>query len=164
MQAKKRIDKKANQLGPKWTHPIIGSFLGAIPGCGATIVAASLYKNKKISFGGLFATFISTLGEGSFVLLGASDEADVTGNLKAYAIITIFGLLAGIIFGYLFDVSGFKANYDNNQEKEAENHSYFYKTKQLSECDYRKYWVLRHYGNGNIFSSRIHHGFVGWRN
>ena len=59
--SKKRIDKKANQLGPKWTHPIIGSFLGAIPGCGATIVAASLYKNKKISFGGLFATFISTL-------------------------------------------------------------------------------------------------------
>ena len=121
--SKKRIDKKANQLGPKWTHPIIGSFLGAIPGCGATIVAASLYKKKKISFGGLFATFISTLGEGSFVLLGASDEADVAGNLKAYAIITIFGLLAGIIFGYLFDVSGFRANYDNNQEKQAENHT-----------------------------------------
>lgn len=119
--SKKRLDRKANQLGPKWAHPIIGSFLGAIPGCGATIVAASLYKNKKISFGGLFATFISTLGEGSFVLLGASDEADVAGNLKAYATITIFGLLAGIIFGYLFDVSGFRANYDNNQEKQAEN-------------------------------------------
>ena len=95
--------------------------MGAIPGCGATIVAASLYKNKKISFGGLFATFVSTLGEGSFVLLGASDEADVAGNLKAYATITIFGLLAGIIFGYLFDISGFKANYDNNQEKQSEN-------------------------------------------
>ena len=120
--SKKRLDRKANQLGPKWTHPIIGSFLGAIPGCGATIVAASLYKNKKISFGGLFASFISTLGEGSFVLLGASDEADVTGNLKAYATITIFGLLAGIIFGYLFDVSGFRAFHDN-KEKQAENHS-----------------------------------------
>ena len=132
--SKKRIDKKANQLGPKWTHPIIGSFLGAIPGCGATIVAASLYKNKKISFGGLFATFISTLGEGSFVLLGASDEADVTGNLKAYAIITIFGLLAGIIFGYLFDVSGFRANYDNNQEKEAENHTISTKQNNLASA------------------------------
>ena len=119
--SKKRLDRKANHLGQKWAHPIIGSFLGAIPGCGATIVAASLYKNKKISFGGLFATFISTLGEGSFVLLGASDEADVAGNLKAYATITIFGLIAGIIFGYLFDISGFRSKYDNNQEKQAEN-------------------------------------------
>ena len=121
--SKKRLKQQANQLGPKWTHTIIGSFMGAIPGCGATIVAASLYKNKKISFGGLFATFISTLGEGSFVLLGASDEADVAGNLKAYVTITIFGLLAGIIFGYLFDVFGFRANYDNNQEKQTKNHT-----------------------------------------
>ncbi len=130
--SKKRLDRKANQLGPKWAHPIIGSFLGAIPGCGATIVAASLYKNKKISFGGLFATFISTLGEGSFVLLGASDEADVAGNLKAYATITIFGLLAGIIFGYLFDISGFKANYVNNQDKQAENQNLLTKKNTLA--------------------------------
>ena len=67
---KKQHDNVASQIGPKWTHPIIGSLLGAIPGCGATIVVASLYKNKKISFGGLLATFISTLGEGSFILLG----------------------------------------------------------------------------------------------
>ena len=72
---KKRNNNVSIQIGPKWTHPIIGSFLGAIPGCGATIVVASLYKNKNISFGGLLATFISTLGEGSFVLLGASNEA-----------------------------------------------------------------------------------------
>ena len=117
--SKKRLDRKANQLGHKWAHPIIGSFLGAIPGCGATIIAASLYKNKKISFGGLFATFISTLGEGSFVLLGASDEAaDVAGNLKAYATITIFGLLAGIIFGYLFDIFSLRTHFDNNFQEQ----------------------------------------------
>ena len=39
--------------------------MGAVPGCGATIIVATLYKNKKISFGGLLASFISTLGEGS---------------------------------------------------------------------------------------------------
>ncbi len=120
---KKRIDNVASQIGPKWTHPIIGSFLGAIPGCGATIVVASLYKNKKISFGGLFATFISTLGEGSFVLLGASNEADVAGNLKAYATITIFGLVAGVIFGYLSDVLGFREKTENNQENYLDDQS-----------------------------------------
>ena len=113
-----RKKKKAESLiGPKWLHPIIGALMGAIPGCGATIVIASLYKNKKISFGGLFATFISTLGEGSFVLLGASAEADVAGNLQAYATITIFGLAAGIFFGYLSDLLRFKVKVGNIQNQ-----------------------------------------------
>jgi len=119
--ATRNRNKLGNQIGPRWTHPIIGSLLGAIPGCGATIVVASLYKNNKISFGGLFATFLSTLGEGSFVLLGASDEADVVGNLKAYAIITIFGIIAGVIFGFFADLSGLRlsnTNTINNSTKE----------------------------------------------
>ena len=87
---KKSYGRETRQIGPKWTHPIVGSLLGVIPGCGATIVVSSFYKNRKISFGGLFAAFISTLGEGSFVLLGASSEADVVGNLNAYLTITIF--------------------------------------------------------------------------
>ena len=118
---KKRNNNVSVQIGPKWTHPIIGSFLGAIPGCGATIVVASLYKNKNISFGGLLATFISTLGEGSFVLLGASNEASVAGNIKAYIIITIFGIVAGVVFGYFFDIIGFRAKSENIQQKNNED-------------------------------------------
>ena len=110
----------------------IGSLLGAIPGCGATIVVSSLYKNNKISFGGLFATFISTLGEGSFVLLGASNEADVVGNLKAYAIITIFGLISGIIFGYLVDISGFRTNSKDTQKNHAKDQSIQIKQNTLT--------------------------------
>lgn len=118
--AKKRYDKATSQIGPKWSHPIVGSLLGVIPGCGATIVVASLYKNDKISFGGLFATFISTLGEGSFVLLGASNEADVVGNLQAYVTITIFGFIAGVIFGYLSDIFEFRLNSKNTQQNQLE--------------------------------------------
>ena len=115
--SKKKFNKVSPHIGPKYLHPIIGSFMGAIPGCGATIVVASLYKNNKISFGGLFAAFISTLGEGSFVLLGASNEADVIANIKAYAIITIFGLIAGIVFGYLLDLIKFKSTTKNQQSE-----------------------------------------------
>ena len=108
---KKKYDKKSNKIGPEWAHPIIGSFFGCIPGCGATIVIASLYKNKQISFGGLFAAFISTLGEGSFVLLGVSDEAEgVLGNLESYLIITVFGFITGLICGYVLDFFGLKFN------------------------------------------------------
>ena len=135
---RKRHEKILMQIGPRWAHPIIGSLLGAIPGCGGTIVVASLYKNQKISFGGLFATFISTLGEGSFVLLGASNEADVVGNLEAYATITIFGLITGIIFGFLADIFGFRANSHNNHNNYTDDQDL--KTKQnivaeiLIEC------------------------------
>ena len=130
---KKRYNTASSQIGPKWAHPIIGSLLGVIPGCGATIVVASLYKNKKISFGGLFATFISTLGEGSFVLLGASNEADVVGNLKAYATITIFGLIVGIIFGYLSDIFGIRVTSKNNQENHTEGQNLYTKQNTLVE-------------------------------
>ena len=97
---------KYKQVGPSGFHPIIGALLGLIPGCGATIVVSSMYKNNKISFGGLFATFIATLGEGSFVLLGASDEASVVANLKAFFIVNLVGAIAAIVFGYLVDSVG----------------------------------------------------------
>lgn len=97
---------KYKQVGPSGFHPIIGALLGLIPGCGATIVVSSMYKNKKISFGGLFAAFIATLGEGSFVLLGASDEASVVANLKAFFIVNLVGAVAAILFGYLVDSVG----------------------------------------------------------
>ena len=121
--AKQRNGNILELVGPKKIHPILGAFLGAIPGCGAIIVIASLYKNNKISFGGLLAAFISTLGEGSFVLLGASAEADVSGNLRAYVIITFFGIISGIFFGYLFDIIGFRINTRilTNDEKQSRN-------------------------------------------
>ena len=127
---KKTNDNLDSKIGPKWTHPITGSFLGAIPGCGATIIVASLYKNNKISFGGLFATFISTLGEGSFILLGASSEADVAGNLKAYITITVFGFITGLILGYLFDTFGFRSNFENSHERNRDDQAF--KKKQDS--------------------------------
>ena len=139
---KKSRGKLASQIGPKWTHPIIGSILGSIPGCGATIVVASFYKNKKISFGGLFATFISTLGEGSFVLLGASNEADVLGNLKAYAIITIFGLISGIILGYISDIFGFRAYSLNSQTNQQENQVLLKKNNTLESIFFENFFLF----------------------
>ena len=102
--------KGAAQVGPKWAQPMIGALLGVIPGCGGTIVVATLYKNKQISFGALFAAFIATLGEGSFVLLGASDEADVAGNLTAFAIVNVVGFVTGTILGYAADGIGFRTS------------------------------------------------------
>lgn len=106
--AKEKIESKGI-VGPKSLHPIFGALLGVIPGCGGTIIASSLYNKQKITFGGLFAAFITTLGEGSFVLLGASKEADVAKNIEAFIIITIVGLIVGILAGYVFDQFGVRS-------------------------------------------------------
>ena len=111
----------SGQCGPKYLQPIIGALLGVIPGCGATIIASTMYKNGKISFGGLFAAFITTLGEGSFVLLGASAEADVASNLKAFAIVNLVGCIVGIIFGYIADFIGYEMKPKNISENAIDN-------------------------------------------
>ncbi len=108
--------KGEGRIGPKWAQPIIGALLGVIPGCGGTIVASSMYKNKRLSFGGLFAAFITTLGEGSFVLLGASDEADVASNLAAFVVVNSVGFIVGVILGYVADTIGYKINTDKMPE------------------------------------------------
>tara|TARA_B100000925_G_C22009436_1_gene475439 strand:+ start:3657 stop:4781 length:1125 start_codon:yes stop_codon:yes gene_type:complete len=100
------------QIGPRWAQPIIGGLFGVIPGCGGTIIVASMYKNKKLSFGGLFAAFITTLGEGSFVLLGASAESDVAANLKAFFIVNLVGFIVGVILGYISDKIGYEISSD----------------------------------------------------
>lgn len=100
----------SRQIGPRWIHPILGALLGVIPGCGGTIVVSSMYKNNNISFGGLLAAFVTTLGEGSFVLLGASQESNVASNLEAFVIVNLVGLIAGVILGYLFDIIGLRNN------------------------------------------------------
>lgn len=120
--AKKKLKNGLKPIKFRWAHSAIGSLMGVIPGCGATIVVASLYKNKKISFGGLFAAFISTLGEGSFVLLGASSEAaDISGNIKAYITITLFGLILGFIFGLISDILGVNPKNENLQKNNLSN-------------------------------------------
>jgi len=122
--AAKDKTKGKSQIGPKWAQPIIGALFGVIPGCGGTIVVSSMYKNNKISFGGLFAAFITTLGEGSFVLLGASDEADVTANLTAFAIVNAVGFVVGTILGYTVDALGYKANPDKLLKNIIDEHNY----------------------------------------
>lgn len=121
--------KSEGRIGPKWGQPIIGALLGIIPGCGGTIVASSMYKNKQLSFGALFAAFITTLGEGSFVLLGASDEADVAANLTAFVVVNLVGFIVGVILGYVADAIGCNLNTDKIPEiaatldsKDIENH------------------------------------------
>lgn len=109
-------------IGPKWAQPFIGALLGIIPGCGATIMASSMYKHNKLSFGGLFAAFIATLGEGSFVLLGVSAESEVAANVTAFAIVNAVGFTVGALLGCGVDALGFGVNREMIPETAEEEH------------------------------------------
>ena len=103
----KNVQSRPHRI-PRWAQAITGAMLGVIPGCGGTIVASSMYKNQKLSFGGLLAAFITTLGEGSFVLLGASDEASVASNIQAFMVVNIVGFIVGVLVGTSVDLLGLK--------------------------------------------------------
>ena len=160
--ATKDKTKGKGPIGPKWAQPIIGALFGVIPGFGGTIVVSSMYKNNKISFGGLFAAFITTLGEGSFVLLGASDEAQVAANLKAFAIVNIVGFIVGTTLGYVVDVIGYKMDPNKLLKNIIEEHNYqTEKDNAFGQLIVEKYGFYLILAIKPISFARIYNGFMG---
>lgn len=82
----------------KKTQPFLAAMLGIIPGCGASLFLVPLYNKRQITFGTLTATFISTMGDASFIIL--------TGDPMSFLIITLFTCVIAIIVGYAIDLSG----------------------------------------------------------
>jgi hypothetical protein len=72
--------------------------LGIIPGCGASLFLVPLYNKRQITFGTLTATFISTMGDASFIIL--------TGDPASFLVITLITALIAIAIGYFIDLSG----------------------------------------------------------
>ncbi len=78
--------------------PIVGGALGAIPQCGFSAAAASLYSGRVISFGTVIAVFLSTSDEMLPVLLG--------GNIPPLTVLLIilYKAAVGILIGLLVDL------------------------------------------------------------
>lgn len=77
-------------------QPLIGALIGAIPGCGGTLAIIPLYIQGKLSFGAIVASLIASMGDAAFILISA--------NFKVYLIVTIVGLITGILTGYIVDI------------------------------------------------------------
>ena len=77
--------------------PLLGAFVGIVPQCGFSILAAMLYMNRNITLGTLLSVLIATSDEAIPVLLA---------NPSLYASIIWIVLLKiaiGIVVGYLVD-------------------------------------------------------------
>lgn len=78
--------------------PIIGGILGALPQCGFSTMASSLFSKKVITTGTLIAIFLSTSDEMLPIML--SEKVDVILLLR----IVGFKVLVGIIIGFIVDL------------------------------------------------------------
>ena len=122
----------------KKLQPIVGALLGALPGCGGSIVLMPLYMSSKVTFGTIVASLISSMGDSAFLVM--------TTDFKAYINLTIISFVVGIITGYLVDYlkmeqrldlhkckkdpkcnqKGLELRYENKKACDIKNHNKFY--------------------------------------
>ena len=76
----------------KFEVPIC-SLLGVIPGCGGAIMVMSLFTRRVVSFGGVLAALISTMGDAAFLLIATKPQAAL--------IILPVTFIVGMISGYI---------------------------------------------------------------
>ncbi len=98
--------------------PIVGGFLGALPQCGFSSMAANLFSARVITMGTLIAVFLSTSDEMLPILV--SEKADLTTIIY----ILSFKVIIGIIIGFVIDLI-----YQSNQKHQEE------RIKDLCEHD-----------------------------
>ena len=82
----------------KKVGPLVGGLLGALPQCGFSAVASSLYSSKVITMGTIIAVFLSTSDEMLPIMI--SEQASITVLLKIIG----FKVLIGIIIGFIVDL------------------------------------------------------------
>ncbi len=89
--------QKAGNFGP-----LIGGLLGAVPQCGFSAAASSLYAGRVISLGTILAIYLSTSDEMLPVLI--SEKAPI----KLILLILLIKILLGIFWGYMTDLLLFR--------------------------------------------------------
>ena len=80
--------------------PLIGSFLGALPQCGFSTMAASLFSSKIITMGTLISVFLATSDEMLPIML--SEKINALEILKIIGFKIIVALIVGILIDILF--------------------------------------------------------------
>ena len=82
--------------------PALGGILGAIPQCGISGAAATLFATGSISVGTMLAVFFATSDEMLPIMLSSLSESD-TVSLGSIALIVLGKAALGIVLGYLAD-------------------------------------------------------------
>ena len=80
--------------------PLLGGILGAIPQCGFSTMAASLYASRIITMGTVIAVFLSTSDEMLPIML--SEKAELSLVMKIIGFKLVVGIIVGVIVDLLY--------------------------------------------------------------
>lgn len=80
--------------------PLIGGVLGALPQCGFSTMAASLFSSRVITIGTVIAIFLATSDEMLPIMI--SEKANILILLKIVGFKILIGILVGIICDLIF--------------------------------------------------------------
>ncbi len=103
--------------------PVLGGLLGALPQCGFSAMASSLFSGRVITIGTLVAVYLSTSDEMLPIML--SEHADT----KELLLIICFKVLVGIIVGVIVDLILKK------KEEKTHNHIHHMCEEEHCHCD-----------------------------
>lgn len=92
---KKQTAPLASIEKTKKFQPVIGAFIGLIPGCGGVIFLVPLFFKGTVSFGAIIAALIATTGDASFVLIS-------TVPLR-FVVLSFIAFVTAIATGYIVD-------------------------------------------------------------
>ncbi|MEW6243546.1 MAG: putative manganese transporter [Bacillota bacterium] len=81
-------------------QPLLGALLGVMPGCGGAILVVPLFARGMVSYGGLVATLVATMGDASWVIIARAPW--VAFKIHALCFVT------AVAYGYLIDLSGLR--------------------------------------------------------
>lgn len=93
--------------------PVIGGFLGALPQCGFSTMAANLFSSRVITMGTVIAVFLSTSDEMIPIML--SEQVNVLSMLNIVLLKVVIGIIVGIVVDLIY-----RSN-DNKTSKEIKN-------------------------------------------
>ncbi len=113
---------------------VVGAFLGVVPQCGFSVLAANLYANRIITAGTLLAVFISTSDEAIPVLLGNPSSAGKIIPLIAAK------LFLAIVAGIVIDRFGIFKNEQAETELEHLEHGHEHCKYHSCEHEHGIFW------------------------
>lgn len=102
-----KLNKKTEKVLLKYKKfgPIVGGVLGAVPQCGFSTMAASLFSNKVITIGTVVAIFLSTSDEMLPIMLGHKADLGTIFGILGFKVLV--GVIVGLIVDLIFRKKGY---------------------------------------------------------
>lgn len=126
-------------------QPLFGALLGALPGCGGSIVLMPLFISSKLTFGTIIASLIASMGDSAFLMIAT--------DFKAYLLVTAISFLVGILTGYLVDYFNIEQKLELHKSKSnvgKNKGSIKLRSSSTNSCDVQKDSKFYHLAHGIV--------------